>query len=272
LCIPRARAACCWNWCKNKVKSETGHGFHGSPRIDQETLDQENFFMLLLAIDTSGRQGSIALARAGEQSANGSDIEVIAVVPLAGGTFSAELVPQIADLLSRHGFTKRDIGAFAVASGPGSFTGLRVGLAAVKALAEVLGKPIAAVSLLEVCVFTSGAQGNIMAALDAGRSEVYAGEYEIPANAGHVPRERILTRSEFLAQARGWTVVTPDAILAEAAGAAGLSVSTLPPISAAAVARLGWRKIQSGATVTPKHLEANYIRRTDAEMLERSGS
>ena len=227
--------------------------------------------MLLLAIDTSGKQGSIALAPAGERSADGNDVEVIEVVPLAGGTFSAQLVPQIATLLSGHGFTKHDIGAFAVASGPGSFTGLRVGLAAVKALAEVLDKPIAAVSLLEVCVFTSGAQGKIMAALDAGRSDVYVGEYEIPANAGQVPREHILTRSEFFAQARGWTVVTPDAVLAEAAGAAGLSVSTLVPISAAAVARLGWRKIQSGETVTPEQLEANYIRRTDAEMLKKSG-
>jgi tRNA threonylcarbamoyladenosine biosynthesis protein TsaB len=227
--------------------------------------------MLLLAIDTSGKQGSIALAPAGERSADGNDVEVIEVVPLAGGTFSAQLVPQIATLLSGHGFTKHDIGAFAVASGPGSFTGLRVGLAAVKALAEVLDKPIAAVSLLEVCVFTSGAQGKIMAVLDAGRSEVYVGEYEIPANAGQVPREHILTRSEFFAQARGWTVVTPDPVLAEVAGAAGLSVSTLAPISAAAVARLGWRKIQSGETVTPEQLEANYIRRTDAEMLKKSG-
>ena len=228
--------------------------------------------MLLLAIDTSGKQGSIALARAGERSADGDDVEVIEIAPLVGGTFSAQLIPQIAELLSRNGFMKTAIGAFAVASGPGSFTGLRIGLAAVKALAEVLEKPIAAVSLLEACVFASGAEGKIMAALDAGRSEVYVGEYEIPVLPVQVPREHLLTRNEFLAQAKGWTVVTPDSVLAEAAGAAGLSVSTLAPISAAAVARLGWSKIQSGETATPEQLEANYIRRTDAEMLERSGS
>jgi tRNA threonylcarbamoyladenosine biosynthesis protein TsaB len=231
-----------------------------------------NAFMLLLAIDTSGKQGSIALARAGEPTANGGDFEVIEIAPLVGGTFSAQLIPQISALLSSNGFMKSAIGAFAVVSGPGSFTGLRIGLAAVKALAEVLGKPIAAVSLLEVCVFASGAQGKIMAALDAGRSDVYVGEYEVPANALPAQREHLLTRSEFIAQARGWTVVTPDPVLAEVAGAAGLSVSTLGPISAADVARLGWRKIQSGMTVTPEQLEANYIRRTDAEMLERIGS
>jgi len=228
--------------------------------------------MLLLAIDTSGKQGSIALARAGEPPGEGDDFEMIEIAPLVGGTFSAQLIPQISDLLSSNGFTKDDIGAFAVASGPGSFTGLRVGLAAVKALAEVLDKPIAAVSLLEVCVFTSGAQGKVMAALDAGRSDVYVGEYEIPAVSRQVSRELILNRSEFLAQAKGWTLVTPDSVLSEEAGAAGISISKLPAISAADVARLGWRKIRSGETVTPEQLEANYIRRTDAEMLEKMGS
>jgi tRNA threonylcarbamoyladenosine biosynthesis protein TsaB len=230
--------------------------------------------MLLLAIDTSGKHGSIALARAGERTgdrtADSSDVEVIDVVALAGGTFSAHLVPQIAALLSSRGFTKRDLDAFAVASGPGSFTGLRIGLAAVKALAEVLAKPIAAVSLLEVCAFASGAQGKIMAALDAGRGDVYVGEYEMPTKPGQVPRERILSKDEFLAQARGWDVVTPDSVLAGAAVAAGLSASTLPPISTDVIVRLGWRKLQSGATVLPEHLEANYIRRTDAEILEKS--
>src|ERR1017187_6523480 len=101
--------------------------------------------MLVLATDTSGKQGSIALA---EGEPDGT-CRVLEVWPLAGGMFSAELVPQVAALLAKHGFSQHDIAAFAVASGPGSFTGLRVGLAAIKALGEVLGKPIAAVSLLE---------------------------------------------------------------------------------------------------------------------------
>jgi tRNA threonylcarbamoyladenosine biosynthesis protein TsaB len=225
--------------------------------------------MLLLAIDTSGKDGSIALARAGEAVAEGGDFEVIEIAPLAGGTFSAQLVPQVKVLLSSNGYTKDAIGAFAVVSGPGSFTGLRIGLAAVKALAEVLDKPIAAVSLLEVCVLSSGAQGKIMAALDAGRGDVYVGEYQVPAAAGQVPREHLLTRSEFISQAKGWTVIAPNPVLAEAATAAGLSVTRLASISAAEVARAGWRKIQAGETQTPEGLEANYIRRTDAEMLEK---
>jgi len=228
--------------------------------------------MLLLAIDTSGKQGSIALAQAVERSDDGRPVEVVEVAPLVGGTFSAQLIPQIAELLSSNGFTRFDIGALAVASGPGSFTGLRIGLAAVKALAEVLEKPIAVVSLLEASVFISGLQGNVVAVLDAGRGDVYVGEYEVPSQAGEGPRERIVSINEFLGYAKGRIVVTPDLALANTIGASGLSVSAQEPISAAAVARLGWRKIRSGQTVTPEQLEANYIRRTDAEMLERIGS
>ncbi len=227
--------------------------------------------MLLLAIDTSGRNGSIALARAGEGSDDDDDIEVLESVPLTGGTFSAQLIPQISALLAGQEVDKFAIGALAVASGPGSFTGLRVGLAAVKALAEVLQKPIVSVSLLELCVFVSGAKGKVVAALDAGRSEIYVGEYEVPACEGG-GREYLLTLSEFCSQARGWTVITPDSAIAGSASAAGLSVTLIPPLSAAVLARLGWQKFRRGHTVAPDQLEANYIRRTDAEMLEKISS
>ena len=131
--------------------------------------------MLLLSADTSGKHGSVALARCGP----GEKCEALEIVPLAGGTFSAQLVPQIAALLAKHGFGKQDIGGFAIVSGPGSFTGLRVGLAAIKALAEILHKPIAAVSLLEAVALAGNQKGRVLAALDAGRNEIYAGEYDV---------------------------------------------------------------------------------------------
>jgi tRNA threonylcarbamoyladenosine biosynthesis protein TsaB len=223
--------------------------------------------MLVLAIDTSGRLGSIALARGHEDGS----CDVIEVVPLAGGTFSAQLVPQVAAFLSKHGFTKYNIDAFAVASGPGSFTGLRVGLAAIKALAEILGKPIAAVSLLEGLALAGGAKGKVCAASDAGRGEVYSGEYEVTGDSARVLRETLLTKEEFVATARGWKIVTPDAALVAAAESAGLSAVQVEPLSAAAVARLGWRKLFQGQTVSPEQLEANYIRRSDAEIFGAKG-
>jgi tRNA threonylcarbamoyladenosine biosynthesis protein TsaB len=239
--------------------------------------------MLLLATDTSGRSSSIALARG---DADGS-CEVIEVVPLAGGTFSAQMVPQIAALLAKRGFNKHDIGAFAVASGPGSFTGLRIGLAATKALAEILPKPIAAVSLLEAVAIRAGRQGTVVAVLDAGRGEVYCGEYVVSGESARVQTERLIKLEDFFAEAQQkqlpgsktrnavigqittgeTTLATSDQLLAEAAKAAGLSLLLVAAIDAGAIASLGWRKIQARETVSPEQLEANYIRRTDAEIL-----
>jgi tRNA threonylcarbamoyladenosine biosynthesis protein TsaB len=223
--------------------------------------------MILLAIDTSGKQGGIAIARA-----TGDELQVLNTVPLVGGTFSAQLVPQISELMSRNGLAKHDIDAFAVVAGPGSFTGLRIGLAVVKGLAEVLNKPVAAISLLELCAVTSGAQGKVMAALDAGRGDVYVGEYELPPTSGNSAREYILSKAEFLSRVKDWQVVTPDPVLADVARSASLQVVLSPSTTIAEVVRLGWRKIQSGETVPGDQLEANYIRRTDAEMLQRAQS
>jgi tRNA threonylcarbamoyladenosine biosynthesis protein TsaB len=219
--------------------------------------------MLLFAVDSSDRNGSLALVRCGP----GDLCHVLEVVELAGGTFSAQLVPQIAALLTKYKFSKQDIGAFAVVSGPGSFTGLRIGLAAVKALADVLQKPIAAVSMLEA-IASSGttARGAVIAAFDAGRSEVYVGEYEVDAIITQV-RESLMTQDELLKIAESRTVVTADKKLADIARVGGLAVEQINRPDAGAIARIGWKKILLGETVSPEALDANYIRRMDGEIL-----
>jgi len=220
--------------------------------------------MILLVVDTSGKHGSVALARTSE-SAEATDVKVIESIPLAGGTFSAQLVPQIAGLLNQHGLSKSDIDAFIVVSGPGSFTGLRVGLAAIKALAEILRKPIVPVSLLEVIAIASRTQGRIAAALDAGRGEIYVGEYTVDGQSAQPLREQLLSKEEFLAARKG-AVATPDAAFAQAGREAGLSVFAFDPPNAQIIGSLGWSKLRSRDTVSPEQLEANYIRRSDAEI------
>ena len=224
--------------------------------------------MLLLAADTSGKGGSIALADCDDQG----DCHVKEVVPLLGGTFSAQLVPQIAALLSKHGLARSDIGGFAVASGPGSFTGLRVGLAAIKALAEVLRKPIAAVSLLEAIADESSRKGQILSAIDAGRGEIFAGRYEILPSRP-IPRllsEELMRIDLVCAMAPAELVVTPDDQLAEVLRAKGARVELVPQPRSDVIARLGGRKIRAGITVPPEELTANYIRRSDAEISVKS--
>lgn len=221
--------------------------------------------MLLLAVDTSGKNGSLALAWV---AASGNAVEVVEEVALAGGSLSSQLVPQTVALLTKYGCSKSDLSYFAVAWGPGSFTGLRVGLAAIKAMGEILCKPIAAVSLLEVVARSGAAEGRVLAVLDAGRSELYVGDYDLgPPVRMH--SERLLSRDELFSESAGQLVVTPDPNFAEVARGAGLRVEQVGYPSAAAIARLGWERIQRGQTVRPENLDANYIRRTDAEIFSK---
>ena len=219
--------------------------------------------MLLLAVDTSGRNGSLALA----QVSTGA-IAVVEEVVLAGAMFSAELVPQTAALLGKHGFSKADLGGFAVVSGPGSFTGLRVGLAAIKAMAEILRKPVAAVSLLEAIARNGPAGSRVFSLLDAGRGDFYVGDYELGPPL-HKHSERLLSREEFSASNKSQLVITADTSLAEVVRGAGFRVELVTYPRSGDIARWGWERIQRGETVLPEQLEANYLRRTDAEIFSK---
>jgi len=220
--------------------------------------------MFLLAVDTSGKHGSLTLARA---TTGQSEVDVLETVPLTGGAFSAQLVPAIAALLEKHGHSKRDLGAFAVVSGPGSFTGLRVGLAAIKGLAEALEKPIVAISLLEAVACGSESRDRVLALLDAGRGDIYVGDYELAPQVSMLS-ERLLSRGELVTEAKSTDklLVTPDNALAQILQAAGIRVELIEYPSSAVIARLGWGHLQRGQMVRPEELEANYLRHSDAEI------
>ncbi|HEV2401339.1 MAG TPA: tRNA (adenosine(37)-N6)-threonylcarbamoyltransferase complex dimerization subunit type 1 TsaB [Candidatus Sulfotelmatobacter sp.] len=252
--------------------------------------------MLVLVTDTSGKDGFVALVRSGEGGQN-NKLDVIEEIPLAGGTFSAQLVPQISGLLQKHNFRKTDLGAFIVVSGPGSFTGLRVGLAAIKALAEILQKPIVAVSLLEVLAPFSymiaaahgsedGAAFRYAVALDAARSEAFVGEYEVQVSENEVQSPRPLGESllriedlaSLLTSGKARWIATPDqaifdALTTEVPESSRSSIRrNLRRPRSNEVAMIGWQKLKAGETVTPDQLEANYIRRSDAEIFAKPAS
>ena len=221
--------------------------------------------MLLLAIDTSGPAGGITLAEAGEDS-----FRVIESATIAGGTFSAQLIPTVAALLSKHGFAAKDLGGFAAASGPGSFTGLRVGLSAIKGLAEVLHKPIAVVSVLEALAALSTEAGEIATALDAGRSEIFLGLYR-DAN-DTFPRmmtEKLLSQAAFVEEIRRAApaiVVTSDRPILEISGQTDVRSVLVARPGSEMIARIGARKLLAGETISVEALDANYLRRSDAEI------
>lgn len=235
--------------------------------------------MLILAIDTSGQSGGITLAEAGAGS-----FRVIESAPIAGGTFSAQLIPTLAALLKKHGYGVKDFGGFAAASGPGSFTGLRVGLSAIKGLAETLYKPIATVSVLEALASLAARDGKIAAAMDAGRKEVFLGVYRRNAEAsaeksGPQPgahldvlikqHEQLLTQQDFLATLateRPAVIITSDPNLAELASSSHSAVLVVTRPGSEVMARIGAGKLLAGETVSVEALDANYLRRSDAEI------
>jgi tRNA threonylcarbamoyladenosine biosynthesis protein TsaB len=253
--------------------------------------------MLLLVTDTSGKDGFVGLVRAADETSP-AKVTVIEEVPLAGGTFSAQLIPQISVLLEKHGARKPDIDAFLVVSGPGSFTGLRVGLAAVKGLAEILQKPIVPISLLEALapysrmisafdeVPRDASLFRYAVALDAGRGDAYVGEYEIastsnedappqPVGESLLPFDNLAALLE--SGAAHW-ISTPDQVVFDALRSRlseskkNLIRRNLRRPGAAEVATVGWQKLQAGVTVSPVQLEANYMRRSDAEIFSKPAS
>jgi tRNA threonylcarbamoyladenosine biosynthesis protein TsaB len=244
--------------------------------------------MLVLGIDTSGKSGGVTLAEGDNQS-----FRVLETDGIAGGTFSAQLVPTLAKLLQKHGFAGKDLGGFAVASGPGSFTGLRVGLSAVKGLAEVLDKPIATVSILQAVadeLFGMAGSANnpvCRVVIDASRGEVFLGEYEclhpiapLHPFAPKMLSESLLSLSELadLVNQLGYSgqFVTPDAQIIEALRPivsdpfrSYFALVSRP--TSENITRVGLRKLHASETVSVEALDANYIRRSDAELFFKGG-
>jgi len=210
--------------------------------------------MRLLMIHTAGAEGSVALADTTLAQA------IVATEVLPGRTSSERLVPAVRRLMEASGFRLNELAAIAVVHGPGSFTGVRVGLSAAKGLSEAGGVPLIAVSrlaLLAACVDGTGA---VHAVLDAGRGEFYYGEY--------VGRrclvEVLMGREDLIAAVAGGVTVVCEAKVAEAL--AELEPRVVDEPSAADALPLALDRIGAGDFDDAATLDANYLRRTDAEI------
>jgi tRNA threonylcarbamoyladenosine biosynthesis protein TsaB len=240
--------------------------------------------MLILAVDTSTRTGSAALLR---------DTEVIAEVSgYEEEPYSSRLFRDVALLQDRAGFRIKEIDVFAVAAGPGSFTGLRVGLTAVKAWSEIHGKPIAAISGLEAIAseHPEGGHGGTTTAaflapfLDGRRGQIFGAIYRrIAGNGGGLvldSEESILSVDEFLLlvkerPAGRVQLVSPTPEVLPADRMRGFPPETQPVrVSAAlapAIGRLGFECAKRGELIDAIRLDANYVRRSDAESKWKDG-
>jgi len=215
----------------------------------------------LLLIDTCGATGSLALA---------DSARPLAGATLPGRSAAERLVPTIQALVAGSGLSLGQLDAVAVVHGPGSFTGVRVGLSAAKGLCHALNLPLVAISRLAVLAslanFTNPDQSSaapVRALLDAGRGEFYSGLY---AN-GLCLRESLLTRDQLLAEAnrepRQLFVVCEPAV---AQSIAELNPQLVAEPTAASALPLALARIRQRAFDDPASIDANYLRRTDAEI------
>jgi tRNA threonylcarbamoyladenosine biosynthesis protein TsaB len=216
---------------------------------------------LVLAIDTTHEFGSLALARGTETLE-----EVLLHAPTG---FAHVLYSQLSRLLERHGIALGSIDCFAAASGPGSFTGVRVGLACVKGLAEALGKPAVAVSNLQA--LATFAYGGLRAAvIDARRGDIYGGVYDWRLRP--VAPEMVVKFPVWLDTLPAGDVCfvatdfTPFHNALAGTRFEKSLVVTAEPTLAGAISRLAVERYQAGDRPDPAALDANYVRRSDAEL------
>ena len=196
----------------------------------------------MLAIDTTGEFGSIALAE------DGHVLEEVAMHSPDG--FAHVMFPEIEALLARHHVKITDIEGFAAAAGPGSFTGVRVGLTAAKGLAEATGCKVVAVSNLQA-VASFGSRALRAPVIDARRGDIFGAVYDADLR---------LVAPEVVMKLEEWLQTLP----------AGAEVIDRPPKHlAGAIARIAARQFEAGLAQDPAEIDANYVRRSDAELMWR---
>jgi len=228
-----------------------------------------NSHVLVLGVDTASPSGSLAVLR---------DEKVIGVVSTTSDeTYSSRMFRQLEFLLLELGIAQNEFDLYAVNSGPGSFTGLRVGITAAKGWAEAYRKPVVAVSGLEAVAEQASCPGIVVAVIDARRGQLYFGFYR--RDTGRLVRqgdERVATPAEFhlalqeIADADGVTIATPDlgVRVQVESGAAGSRIATeiVSGVLAPIIGRLACERAKRGEVADALTLDANYVRRSDAEL------
>lgn len=228
--------------------------------------------MIVLAIDTCDSQGSVAVLR--------DTLPVALAVHDSDVEYSSWLLPTVKDLLKGAGLRMTDMDAFAVASGPGSFTGVRVGLTTVKAWSEVYRKPIVAVSRLKaMAVEAWGDPRYVAACFDAQRGQVFGGVYKSNgselARVGDemvsAPEKFVDTVTELVAGDRvTWASADPESLFDDAElkrrAAAGEEFEFVGGMLAGPVGALATGELAAGRFTDALGLDANYVRRSDAEI------
>jgi tRNA threonylcarbamoyladenosine biosynthesis protein TsaB len=200
--------------------------------------------------------------------------------------YSTWLLPAVHECLGGCGLSMQDVEVYAVAAGPGSFTGVRVGLTTVKAWGEVYGKPILAVSRLEaLAVQAPEAAPYVAAFADARRGQVFGAVYRREGKSlSRLGEEMVIAPGRFVEMAAeevreqriSWVSSEVGRLLADASWKArearGERVEIVSNVLAPWIGRIGLEQLAAGQVTDPLSLDANYVRRSDAEIFWKDGT
>jgi tRNA threonylcarbamoyladenosine biosynthesis protein TsaB len=222
--------------------------------------------VLTLSLDTSSRGGSIAVLR---------DLAVLGVVSTWGDeAYSSRIFRQLEFLLGEVGLKLDQFDLFAVAAGPGSFTGLRVGLASAKAWAEAYAKPVVGVSVLEAVAAQCAYPAEwLVPVVDARRGQFYAAAYRRDGDGLRLEGDECVLGGEELVElvrSRGGAssvavVATEPELIAGLAMPTGAKVFRASNVLAPWMGQIAVGRAKLGKFSDALTLDANYVRRSDAE-------
>lgn len=222
--------------------------------------------MYFLAVDTATNSGGIALAR---------NAELIGAVQVKRPLeYSEHLLSQVEFLLGQFALTVKKIDAFVVASGPGSFTGLRIGMATVKGFSQSLGRPVCGISTLEALAYRfRHVSGRVAPMIDARRQQIFGAVYEVEEGG----RTRLIDHEQVAPPAR-WLTALPDErclFVGDGAQMFASTVASLRPNDIlirsdntvlSELCLLGYHRFVRGEAGVAGSLTANYVRPSDAEL------
>lgn len=227
--------------------------------------------VIVLSLDTCDVRGSVALLR--------EDVLLASANHDSDDDYSSWLLPAVDSVLRNADIHMADVDAYGVAAGPGSFTGVRVGLTTVKAWSEVYGKPIAAVSRLEAIACSAPAGSNYVAAFaDARRGHVFGAIYrrhdKILQRLGEefvIAPSRFVSMAVELAGAEkiAWTTTIAEGLSGTEEWRSrekfGEETQIVSPFLAPKIGQMAARQLASGQSTGSLELDANYLRRADAQ-------
>jgi len=228
---------------------------------------------LVLALDTTTRAGSVAVAR---------DDDMLAVIEGDGSRTHGERLPgEIEHALERAAVDVKQLDLLVVSSGPGAFTGLRIGLAAMQGLAMILEKPVIGISALQALADAAREETNITSAMtviawmDAARGEVFAGAYRVGQENTDQMLEPLVGLPADILRMLPIASTDPPTFIGDGALRYREAIAAVHPrarivepvpLIAPSLIRLGRRRAAAGEAGPPHALQPLYVRRPDAEL------